>query len=153
MSASNIGISQLEALQLRNLLGPTGIGSYTYNNTGIIAFILNPAGDTYTSPYSLPSGTGMCKVRIGFDLLPVAGTTAIVTFLTFNVGSFTSLLNVPSGLPAGTTTYEGTFMYNNPTPSPAYITVDIGFQNAAISTLKYFEANYISFGPYVDQGQ
>ena len=77
MSAGNMGISQLECLQLRNLVGPAGIGTLGVVGVGsqfgtvVVATIpMNPQPDGSTksspwvSPFTVPSGTGLLYMTV-----------------------------------------------------------------------------------------
>jgi hypothetical protein len=151
MSCANIGISQLDALQLRNLVGPTGIGNVTYNNTGRITqrILLSAGFGTYVSPFKVPSGTGIIKFRI--ETLVVGKSNSQIVSLDFVIGQTPQLI-LPYGLPLNQTIYEGIMLYNNPSPTPATISVNMRLVNSSSVTLQYFEADTLSFGPYVDQG-
>jgi hypothetical protein len=151
MSCANIGINQLEALQLSNLVGPNGIGKVTYNNTGRISqgLMLSAGFGSYISPFKVPSGTGILKVRI--ETLVVGQSNSQIISLDFVIGQ-TVQLNLPYGLPANQTSYEGIMLYNNPSPTPALISVNMRLVNSSSVTLQYFEADTLSFGPYVNHG-
>jgi hypothetical protein len=149
MSASNIGISQLQALQLRNLLGPAGIGhvnNYNSNITQRVPIISNTAN--YISPFTVPSGTGIIKIRI--DTLLIGQKNSRITFLEIFIGQ-SSQFHLPYGLSSGQATYEGLLLYDNPSPTPATIGVMMRLTNTSSVTITFFQINVISFGPYVQQ--
>ena len=156
MSAGNMGISQLECLQLRNLVGSDGIGAFksqvTEVNT-VVPITQNAAGEyqgTYTSTFTVPSGTGL--IRLGIRTSIYAADN--VKFYFLKVGTATQATLVPTF-----DTYQGfsywfteeTIIYNNPSSSPAPLSVVITTTQAVTCTVFYFEADIISFGPYVQQ--
>ena len=154
MSCANMGISQLECLQLRRLVGPTGIGAFkgqfTQTNT-VVPITQNPAGSyqgTYTSPFSIPSGTGIMRVGIR------STTQDAVKFYFLKAGDVTQSTMVPT-----IATYEGqsywfteeTIIYNNPSSSPAPLSVVITTSPSVSCTVFWFQADVLSYGPYVQQ--
>jgi hypothetical protein len=164
MSAANIGITQLEALQLRNLLGPKGIGSITKNNsTAPVQISLNTLADpnyfqgTYLTPFYVPSGTGIMYVRIEGSL-PGLDPTALPQMLFYEVTAGASAGGgIPIYVPVVDNSgwiYTGVMIYSNPSATPAQISIRLG---CTLNTLDCFltniEMDTLSFGPYVDQGQ
>jgi hypothetical protein len=152
MSASNIGISQLEALQLRNLLGPSGIGKVTYNDTGVISqnLPLDNGNTIYISPFSVPSGTGIMRYRFQSTLVPTQGQTALIYSVQILIGD-KSQSQLVYGLPAGQSIYDGFMLYDNPSNAPAVIRLVLQTNHVSSVTLTNFQAQPLSFGPYVQQ--
>ena len=168
MSAGNMGISQLECLQLRNLVGPAGIGGYTTQNVGnqnggvVVATLqmsITPDGTSqgvYNSTMTVPSGTGIMQVTITTQ---TSNGSAI--YYRVDAGAIAS-----SGIPTGIYSapnegyagyfYQGLMYYSNPSSSPVNVNLVVGVQPpvpGAVTTcnLIYFSVNTISFGPYVQQ--
>ena len=162
MSASNIGLSQLEALQLRNLLGPSGIGSRKGQEEGkfdgsvVVATIpveLKPDGKIigfYKSSLTCPSGTGVMRVSIQIQY---AGGNITPVLYTILVGDY-SIGNGSVPFNGGTPTffYEGVMTYSNNSPTDAPISLQI-ISTGVVQPLKLldFAVDIISFGPYVQQ--
>ena len=167
MSAGNMGISQLECLQLRNLVGPAGIGAVYRNSIGsptgnvVVATVtMNPQpdgstrSDNWVSPFTVPSGTGMCYVTVqtrttgGRGLYYLIGCGEFGTTLTPADFYDQSLNNEGyAGLWA-----EGLIMYSNPSSAPAPIVLTVGGTSTTTNfQLINFQARVISFGPYVQQ--
>ena len=154
MSCANMGISQLECLQLRRLVGPAGIGAFQGQFTQVNTTVTptqGPTGEyqaTYTSPFSVPSGTGIMRVGIR------STTQDAVKFYFLKAGGVTQSTMVPT-----LATYEGqsywfteeTIIYNNPSSSPALLNVVITTSQSVSCTVFWFQADIISFGPYVSQ--
>ena len=156
MSCAHMGISQLECLQLRRLVGPAGIGAFqgqfTQTNT-VVPITQNAAGEyqgTYTSSFTVPSGTGIMRLGIRTSIYAADD----IKFYFLKVGTATQTTTVPSFV-----TYEGqsywfteeTVIYNNPSSSPAPLSVVITTTQAVTCTVFHFEADVLSFGPYVQQ--
>ena len=156
MSAGNMGISQLECLQLRNLVGPAGIGAFqgqfTQTDT-VVPLTTNAYGEyqgTYTSPFTVPSGTGI--MRLGIRTAISFGDS--IKFYFLQAGGVTQSTMVPT-----LATFEGqsywlteeTIIYNNPSSSPAPLSVIITTSQAVTCTVFWFQADIISYGPYVQQ--
>ena len=168
MSAGNMGISQLECLQLRNLVGPSGIGTAGIfgvgSNTGtvVVATItMNPQPDgstkstTWTSPFTVPSGTGILFVTVqtrttgGVPLYYKLGCGVIGATLLPDVSLYDQGLSAQgyAGFWA-----EGLIMYSNPSSAPAPIELIVGATGTTTNfQLINFQARIISFGPYVQQ--
>ena len=169
MSAANMGISQLECLQLRRLVGPTGIGTVGSVGVGspfgdvVVALVpmnLQPDGTTksspWVSPFTVPSGTGMLRVTV-----QIRTTNGLPFYYQIGCGEFgTTLLPSMNLYDAGVGLQgyagfwaEGLIMYSNPSSAPAPIELIVG---AAGSTINFqlinFSVKAISFGPYVNQG-
>ena len=154
MSCANMGISQLECLQLRRLVGPTGIGAFKSQVTQpnvIVNTTTGPTGlvqGTYTSPFTVPSGTGLIR----FQMQSKAGGT--IKFFWLNVGGVWTATMVPTFVSDSGFGYwftEETIIYNNPTSSPVVLSVIITTGGEDGCTVTYFEADVLSFGPYVQQ--
>ena len=154
MSAANMGISQLECLQLRRLVGPTGIGAFKSQVTQpnvIVNTTTGPTGlvqGTYTSPFTVPSGTGLIRFRMQSK----AGGS--IKFFALRAGTVPTGTVVPSFVSDSGFGYwfaEETIMYNNPTSSPVNLNVILTTGSASGATVVYFEADIVSFGPYVQQ--
>jgi hypothetical protein len=166
MSAANMGISQLECLQLRRLVGPSGIGESTYNNVGnraagtivaVLPLTLHPDGTKtapYISPFTVPSGTGIMRIQIttqssGGDVLyyqVLGGINANGGFPTYLVANNNGSLGFNGWY------YEGTMMYNNPTSAPIPVSMLVGTQGGVnVCNLFYFSVSITSFGPFVSQ--
>ena len=167
MSCANMGISQLECLQLRNLVGPTGIGTVgtvgvgSPFGTAVVATItMNPQpdgstkSDAWVSPFTVPSGTGMLRVTVqtrttgGRGLYYQIGCGEFGTTLTPADFYDQSLNNEGyAGLWA-----EGLIMYSNPSSAPAPIELIVGGTSTTTNfQLINFAVKAISFGPYVSQ--
>ena len=173
MSCANMGISQLECLQLRRLVGPAGIGkingSGIGNPNGTVSIATIPLFQTadglkvgaYTSPFGVPSGSGIMQVQIQCN-----STGGLPMYYQIQVapnGTASGLIS--SGIPSypnelGNVTtagfqgahYQGLMMYNNPSSSPATIQLVIGAQGSTTAiNLIYMSVNCISYGPYVSQ--
>ncbi len=169
MSAANMGISQLECLQLRRLVGPTGIGTVGSVGVGspfgdvvvaLVPMIIQPDGKTksnaWVSPFTVPSGTGMIRVTV-----QIRTTNGLPFYYQIGCGEFgTTLLPSVSLYDAGVGLQgyagfwaEGLIMYSNPSSAPAPIELIVG---AAGSTINFelinFAVKAMSFGPYVNQG-
>ena len=162
MSASNIGLSQLEALQLRNLLGPTGIGSRVHKEEGkfdgsvIVATIpvaAVPDGrlfGSYKSSLTCPSGTGMMRVSVQIQY---GGGNITPVLYTILVGDYPIGNGVVSYSSAATGFfYEGVMTYSNNSPTDAPISLNV-LSYGVVQPLKLldFAVDIISFGPYVQQ--
>ena len=169
MSCANMGISQLECLQLRRLVGPTGIGEVSRNvigdpssttNIANIPLIRFPDGTysgVYVSPLMVPSGTGVMQVTIQCN---TAGG-AVLYYAVFASQEVSHGQEVSYGFPVnvnlpqeGISGYfdQGLMMYTNPTSSP----VPVCFQVGASSTIQSvglisMSVKNISYGPYVQQ--
>jgi hypothetical protein len=151
MSCANIGISQLEALQLSNLVGPTGIGRVQYQNDGLIetlAITNNKA--VYNPRLTVPSGTGIVKIRFDTTLTASNNLTPAMTQLEFQINNAVQF--TARGFSSGNV-YEGMFMYQNQNPTPANIIVKITTVNTSSIDTDIIFADVISFGPYVRVGQ
>ena len=174
MSAGNMGISQLECLQLRNLVGPAGIGDLKINSVGSLSgtvvvspIVLLPAvgynsyGFYANQSIRVPSGSGIMQVQVN-----VATSGGIPKYFRFQpVTDQLQSLGPESpasiGFPITTVspiqdfpgwTYQGLMMYNNPTSSPALVMLTVGCQDTVtVCDLLYFSVNCISYGPYVSQ--
>ena len=168
MSAANMGISQLECLQLRRLVGPSGIGTVGSISVGSpfldvnvtnIQLALQPDGSangSWTSPFTVPSGTGMLRVTVQ---TVTSGGSAL--YYTIGCGEFGSTILPTDILPGGSVAAEGfggwwaeeLIMYSNPSSTPAPIVLIVGAQGSTqVATLKNFAVKAMSFGPYVNQG-
>ena len=167
MSAGNMGIDQLECLQLRNLVGPAGIGAVSDqtlgNDTGsvIVAQIpltLKPDGTAegaWTTPFTVPSGTGVMRVQVQTS---TSGGSALYYRI---VHAGTNSVGLPTDiLPGGSVAaeglagwyYQGLMYYSNPSSTPAPITLTVGTQGSVqVCNLMCFSVRTISFGPYVQQ--
>ena len=149
-----MGIDQLECLQLRNLVGPDGIGAFksqlTQPNT-FVATTTGPSGlaqGTYTSPFTAPSGTGLIRFRMQTT------TGGTMKFFALSAGTVPSGTVVPSFVTDSGTGYwfaEETIIYNNPTSSPVNLNVILTTNGEGGATVVYFEVDVLSFGPYVQQ--
>ena len=168
MSAGNMGISQLECLQLRRLVGPTGIGAVGRNSVGsptgnvVVATVpmnLQPDGstrsDNWVSPFTVPSGTGMCYVTV-----QTRTTGGVPLYYQLNGGEIgATLLPDVSFYDAGLSAEgyagfwaEGLIMYSNPSSAPSPIVLTVGGTGSTTNfQLINFQARIISFGPYVQQ--
>ena len=154
MSCANMGISQLECLQLRRLVGPSGIGAFqsklTQPNT-FVATTTGPSGlaqGTYTSPFTAPSGTGLIRFRMQTT------TGGSMKFFYLRAGTVPTGTVVPSFVSDAGFGYwfaEETIIYNNPTSSPVNLNVILTTGGEGGATVVYFEADVLSFGPYVQQ--
>ena len=168
MSAGNMGISQLECLQLRNLVGPAGIGFVSdqiVGNAGgtdaVFRFPLTYLPDsvlvgTYSSPtFTVPSGTGVMRVQVQTS---TSGGSALYYRI---VHAGTNSVGLPTDiLPGGSVAaeglagwyYQGLMFYSNPSSDPAPITLTVGTQGSTqVCNLMCFSLRIISFGPYVQQ--
>ena len=168
MSAGNIGIDQLECLQLRNLVGPAGIGTLGVIGVGsqfgdvvvaTVALIIQPHGKTksspWVSPFTVPSGTGLLYVTV-----QTRTTGGLPFYYQIGCGEFgTTLLPSVSLYDAGVGLQgyagfwaEGLIMYSNPSSAPATIELIVGAAGTATNfQIINFQARVISFGPYVEQ--
>ena len=167
MSAGNMGIDQLECLQLRNLVGPAGIGAvgsigvgspFGTVNVAQIQLTLQPDGSakgSWTSPFTVPSGTGMLRVTAQ---TVTSGGSAL--YYTIGCGEFGSTILPTDILPGGSVMAEGfggwwseeLIMYSNSSSAPAPIVLIVGAQGSTqVCTLKNFAVKAISFGPHVSQ--
>ncbi len=165
MSAGNMGISQLECLQLRNLVGPTGIG--TVGSIGVgspngdvnvaqIPLTLLPDGTAkglWSSPFTVPSGTGLLRVTV--QTLTQGGSAL---YYVIGIDGFNSTILPKDILPGGSVEgkagwySEELLMYSNPRSEPATIVLFVGAQGSTqVCTLINFQVKAISFGPYVQQ--
>jgi hypothetical protein len=162
-----MGISQLECLQLRRLVGPTGIGAVSTeivgNDTGSvnvaqITLNLSPDGTAqggWTSPFTVPSGTGVMRVQVQTS---TSGGSALYYRI---VHAGTNSVGLPTDiLPGGSVAaeglagwyYQGLMYYSNPSSTPAPITLTVGTQGSVqVCNLMCFSVRTISFGPYVNQ--
>ena len=156
MSAGNMGISQLECLQLRNLVGPAGIGAFQSQFTQVNTTVTptqGPAGEyqaTYTSPFTVPSGTGLIRFRMQTTI----NAADSIKFYYVQIGGGYQASIVPTFVALGNSYWfaEETIVYNNPSSSPVPINVTVSTNNTATTcTVTLFEADIISFGPYVSQ--
>ncbi len=168
MSAGNMGISQLECLQLRNLVGPTGIGFVSdqivgnAEGTNVVANIPltllanGTAKGTYTSSsLTVPSGTGIMRVQIQ----TLTGGGSPLYYEVNSAGTVSSILpkDIYPGGSVAAQGYagwfaEGLMLYNNPTSSPIALTLTVGTQGSVQEcNLLHFQVRAISFGPYVSQ--
>ena len=168
MSCANMGISQLECLQLRRLVGPTGIGAVGRNSVGsptgnvVVATVpmnLQPDGTTksspWVSPFTVPSGTGMLRVTV-----QIRTTNGLPLYYQIGCGEFgTTLLPTVSLYDAGVGLQgyagfwaEGLIMYSNPSSAPAPIELIVGGTGTTTNfVLINFAVKAMSFGPYVKQ--
>jgi hypothetical protein len=167
MSCANMGISQLECLQLRNLVGPTGIGTVGFLGVGsqtgnvVVATIPmtpQPDGSTkstiWVSPFTVPSGTGLVKVTVqtrttgGRPLYYELGCGEIGATL-IPADFYDQSLNAEgyAGFWA-----SGLIMYSNPSSTPAPIILAVGGTSSTTNfQLINFAVKAMSFGPYVKQ--
>ena len=168
MSAGNMGISQLECLQLRNLVGPAGIGAVGSIGVGspfgtvVVALVTldpQPDGSTksnaWVSPFTVPSGTGMLRVTV-----QTRTTGGLPLYYQIGCGEFgTTLLPTVSLYDAAVSAEgyagywaEGLIMYSNPSSAPAPIELIVGGTSTTTNfQLINYQARVISFGPYVSQ--
>ena len=167
MSCANMGISQLECLQLRRLVGPTGIGTLGVVGVGsqignvVVATIpMTPQPDgsakstTWTSPFTVPSGTGLLYLTVqtrttgGLPLYYKLGCGVVGATLIPADFHDQSLNNEGyAGFWA-----EGLIMYSNPSSAPSPIVLTVGGTGSTTNfQLINFQARIISFGPYVQQ--
>jgi hypothetical protein len=168
MSAANMGISQLECLQLRSLVGPTGLGTLGVIGVGspfgdvvvaTVPMIVQPDGKTksnpWISPFTVPSGTGLLYMTVqtrttgGLPFYYQIGCGTIGSTILPSV----TLYDAGVGLQGYAGFWaEGLMMYSNPSPDPAPIELIVG---AAGTTTNFqiinFQARVISFGPNVSQ--
>ena len=163
MSAGNMGISQLECLQLRNLVGPAGIGGYTTQSVGnqiggvvvapipLVVVADGTAQGVYNSTMTVPSGSGLMQVTITSQT-----SNGQTVFYRVDAGAIASsalpifLDAQPEGF-AGYF-YQGLMYYSNPSSSPVSLHLVVGCQGTVqVCNLTYFSVNTISFGPYVQQ--
>lgn len=156
MSCANMGISQLECLQLRRLVGPTGIGAFKGQLTQVNTTVTptqGPSGEyqaTYTSPFTVPSGTGLIRFRMQTTI----AASNEVKFYFLRTGDVSQATIVPTLVTYAGQTYwfaEETIIYNNPTSSSQPLNVIITTSPSVSCTITYFEADVLSFGPYVQQ--
>ena len=168
MSCANMGISQLECLQLRRLVGPTGIGTVgsvgvgsSFGDVVVAVVTMNPQPDgstksnAWVSPFTVPSGTGMLRVTV-----QTRTTGGLPLYYIIGCGEFgTTLLPTVSLYDAGLSAEgyagfwaEGLIMYSNPSSAPAPIELIVGGTGTTTNfQLINFQARVISFGPYVQQ--
>ena len=162
MSAGNMGISQLECLQLRNLVGPAGIGAVSNSQIGsthgdvVVAQIpLNLRADgsadgDYISTFTVPSGTGMMRVQVQTN----SDGGSVVAYNFFSGESVSVGLPKDVAIGAGYSGwfYQGLMYYNNPSSSPATVVLNVVAQGSTQACrLLFFQVRTISFGPYVQQ--
>ena len=158
MSCANLGIDQLEALQIRNFVGPDGIGAFKSQLTRastVVPIRLSPFGTgvyegTYTSPFTVPSGTGLIRFRMQTTI----NAADSIKFYYVQIGGDYQASIVPTFVALGNSYWfaEETIVYNNPSSSPVPINVTVSTNNTATTcTVTYFEADIVSFGPYVKQ--
>ena len=158
MSAANMGISQLECLQLRRLVGPDGIGAFKSQLTRASTVVpIAPSqvlpgtySGAYTSPFTVPSGTGLIRFRMQTT---INAADSIKFYYVVIGGDFQATI-VPTFVALGNSYWfaEETIVYNNPSSSPVPIYVNVSTSNTATTcTVTLFEADIISFGPYVQQ--
>ncbi len=168
MSCANMGISQLECLQLRRLVGPDGISGYTTQSVGdqnggvVVATLpmsITPDGTSqgvYNSTMTVPSGAGFMQVTITTQTANGAAIYYRVDAAAIaSSGIPTGIYSAPNEGYAGYF-YQGLMYYNNPSSKPVSVNLVVGCQGTApgaITTcnLIYFAVNCISFGPYVKQ--
>ena len=162
-----MGISQLECLQLRNLVGPSGVGLVTDFTVGdpfggtvlanIPLTLLNgTAVGSYLSNATIPSGTGI--MRVTFQTT-VPGAQPLYYKVQTGTPGITTSVGIPVDVGKGDGAdgfagwwYEGLMFYTNETSSPIPITVTIGAQyTATTASVLYMHVRTISFGPYVQQ--
>ena len=164
MSCANMGISQLECLQLRRLVGPTGIGFVSDQIVGnaegtdaVFRFPLTYLPDsvlqgTYSSPtFTVPSGTGVMRVTI--QTIATGGSP--LYYKVEHGGTTSTAIPVFVGAPqegfAGFY-YSGLMFYTNPTSAPMQLSLTVGCQATTDHCdLLHFQVRAISFGPYVNQ--
>ena len=167
MSAGNMGISQLECLQLRNLVGPAGIGAVDSETVGSpfgdinvapIPLTLQPDGTakgSWTSPFTVPSGTGLLRVTVQTQL---QGGSPL--YYVIGCGDFGSTITPADLRGGGNVNAEGyagwwseeLIMYSNTSSAPAPIVLIVGAQGSVQAVqLINFAVKAISFGPYVSQ--
>jgi hypothetical protein len=169
-----MGISQLECLQLRRLVGPNGIVDVKINSVGsldgtvvVSPIALLPAvgnnsyGFYVTQSITVPSGSGIMQVQV--NVATSGGAPLYYKFqpVTDQLQSLGPSSPASIGIPTSTTSniqnfpgwfYQGLMMYNNPTSSPAVVMLIIGCQDTTtVCNLLYFSVNCISYGPYVSQ--
>ena len=158
MSCANLGIDQLEALQIRNLVGPDGIGAFKSQLTRASTVVpIAPSqvlpgtySGAYTSPFTVPSGTGLIRFRMQTTI----NAADSVKFYAVQIGGDFQATIVPTFVPLGNAYWlaDETIVYNNPSSSPAPINVIVSTNSTATTcTVTYFEADIVSFGPYVQQ--
>ena len=158
MSCANMGVSQLECLQLRRLVGPTGIGAFQGQLTRastVVPIKLSPLGSggyegLYTSPFKVPSGTGLIRFRMQTTI----NAADSIKFYAVQIGGDYQATIVPTFVALGNSYWfaEETIVYNNPSSSPVPINAIVSTNNTATTcTVTLFEADIISFGPYVQQ--
>lgn len=168
MSCANMGISQLECLQLRRLVGPAGVGAVSTSLIGNptstttildIPMFRLPDGSALgqlTTSLTVPSGTGVmmvtveCNILGGNILYYTVGTSGALYMRNAPVN-----INLPQEGFSGWY-YQGLTMYNNPTSVPAPIILQVGSTAGAPGTtvsvgLISMDVKYISYGPYVSQ--
>ena len=168
MSCANMGISQLECLQLRRLVGPSGLSLVTDFTVGdpfggtVLANIPltlqnGTAVGSYLSNATIPSETGI--MRVTFQTLVPGAQPVYYKFQTGTGPDTTTSVGVPVQVAGGDGAdgfagwwYEGLMFYTNETSSPIPITVTIGAQyTATTASVLYMHVRTISFGPYVKQ--
>ena len=167
MSAGNIGIDQLECLQLRNLVGPAGIGHVDIVGVGsstgnvvveTIPMTPQPDGSTqsaaWVSPFTVPSGTGLIRMTV-----QTRTTGGIPLYYLIGCGDFGATL-IPADWHDQSLNNEGyaglwaeeLIMYSNPSSAPAPIKLIVGGTNTTTNfQLINFQVRVMSFGPYVEQ--
>ena len=154
-----MGISQLECLQLRRLVGPAGIGHVDYpaNVVNVPTYLIPLPDGTLqglvVSPFTVPSGTGIMKVRIQIN-----DSGAQILYFKVVMNDVTIGLVIPSSgngqnSAGGNYFYEGLMLYTNPTSTAKPIALLIGATAGSPPNLLLtnFVINAISFGPYVKQ--
>ena len=158
MSCANLGIDQLEALQIRNLVGPDGIGAFKSQLTRASTVVpIAPSqvlpgtySGAYTSPFTVPSGTGLIRFRMQTT---INAADSIKFYYVLRGGDFQATI-VPTFVTLGNPYWfaEETIVYNNPSSSPVPINATVVTNNTATTcTVTLFEADIVSFGPYVKQ--
>ena len=174
MSCANMGISQLECLQLRRLVGPSGLSDLKIQSVG------SPTGSQVVSPIALfqtadglqvgvynsqlitvPSGSGIMRVQIQCNSLgglpmyyqiQVAPNGTASGIISSGIPSYPNQLGNVTAAGFQGAYYQGLMMYNNPSSSPATVLLTVGCQDLTTAcSLRYMSVNCISFGPYVQQ--
>jgi hypothetical protein len=158
-----MGISQLECLQLRRLVGPSGISGYTPQSVGnqiggvvvapipLVVVADGTSQGVYHSTMTVPSGAGIMQVTITSQT-----SNGQAVFYRVDAGAIASsalpifLDAQPEGF-AGYF-YQGLMYYSNPSSNPVSVNLVVGCQGTVqVCNLTYFAVNCISFGPYVKQ--